>query len=216
MEAWSPFATKEGASILGREYDVVMKAEECRAHGSWPFWHPSGVRLICAWRSGGLRPPVTVENNDCTPQGCHPLAPLRGAEYSRVVFRWSATTGYFRATLRVAKNVSMACNPTILANRLAGQPFGLQIDHTTAQQPGGLRESSRRSKRSADLRSRINNDCTPEGCHPLAPLRGAEHFAPGVSVVCDHRLLSRNPSSCKSRPPVIFVPSGCKLTTGTT
>ena len=46
MEARSPFATKERASILGGEYDVVMEAEERRAHGSWPFWHPFGVRNI--------------------------------------------------------------------------------------------------------------------------------------------------------------------------
>jgi hypothetical protein len=33
-------------------------------------------------------------------------------------------------------------------------------------QPGGFRESSRRSERSADLRSLVDNIRTPEGCQP--------------------------------------------------
>src|SRR5258708_40121663 len=88
--------------------------------------------------------------------------------------------------------------------------MGNVFDSTSANildeslQPAGLRESSRRSERSGDLRYGAVDRRTPEGtesmtCLFLAPLRGARR-CPYVfrwsSLFSDLRLLSRSASSC--------------------
>jgi hypothetical protein len=89
------------------------------------FWHPSGMPPVSSPNTGGLH---------FIPTSGYPLPTLRVAGGNTRHLKFTDTTGSF---------------DTVCA--LKGVSFDLRT--TAPGQPGGLPEGSRRSKRSADLRS---------------------------------------------------------------